>query len=454
MLTTSAKNLDYGTPNREIVGRETVGRGQREAARLTREWFASLDEAARNGKKAAYVYVMGSMSEILRTFDLPIVFPEVTALQLAVRGMSEEYLKEAEDYGYSPDICGYVKADVALQLRGGQHPMGRIPKACLSVSTNACNTYFKWAEAWERIHGAPVISIDVPAERAAGLKSQQNDSNFAFEVAYVLGQIKELIVKCERLTGKKFDIDRFREYLAYSNTMSRYYKQILDYNANTPAVFNTLTDGLAYLGMANCFRGTAEGARYFKELNDEMAYRVENGIGALTRVDGKEVGLPQRFRLGFRGVPCYPIISGFNEMFSAWGGIFVTSGYLSWASGGLSEVYEYDLANPIESFAEGTMRQVRETQTGVIFNWPEIESRASRFNLDGVVYHGVKSCRTASASLADRRFHASLAGELPILLIESELIDPRSVSKAQLKNRIDAFFEGLISRQQRIGGHA
>ena len=327
--------------------------------------------------------------------------------------------------------------------------MGSIPKACLSITTNACNTYFKWAEAWERIFHAPVIAIDVPAERAAGLKSQSNDHDFQFEVAYVTGQIKELITKCERLTGKKFDIDRFREFLTYSNIMNSYYKKVLDLNASTPAVFSHLTDGLAYLGMANCFRGTADGAKYFKDLYEEMTYRVKHGIGALTRVNGKLVALEQKFRLGFRGVPCYPIIREFDEMFSKWGGIFVASGYLTWASGGMSKEFEYDLANPIESFAEGTLRQIREVQAGVIFDMPEIETRASRFNLDGVVFHGVKSCRTASSCLADRRFHASEAKELPILLIESELVDPRSVSKAQLKNRVDAFFEGLISRQQR-----
>ena len=81
----------------------------------------------------------------VRAFDLPVVFPEINSLQTAVRRVAHEYLDEAEDYGYSPDICGYVKADVATQLRGGELPMGRIPKPALAVYTNACNTYIKWA---------------------------------------------------------------------------------------------------------------------------------------------------------------------------------------------------------------------------------------------------------------------------------------------------------------------
>ena len=53
---------DTKQPGSVELHEDIVGRGQREGARLTRKWFASLDEAARSGKKAAYVFVMGSMS--------------------------------------------------------------------------------------------------------------------------------------------------------------------------------------------------------------------------------------------------------------------------------------------------------------------------------------------------------------------------------------------------------
>lgn len=428
---------------------QIVGRGARESARLTRQWFSSLTEASRNGTGAAYVFVMGNMNEVLRTFDMPIVFPEITALQMAVRGTSESYLKESEDYGYSSDICGYLKADIAMHLRGREHPMGLIPKPALVVTTNACNTYFKWAEAWERMYDSPIVTIDVPNERAVHTKSMPGDENFVFEKKYVVAQIKELIAECERVTGKKFDIDKFRMHLGYANEMSKYWKKLLKLNEKSPAVFNALTDGLAYLGMANCYRATEEGANYFKDLYEEMEYRSNHNIGALIRKDGKDVPAEQRFRLGFLGVPCYPIFRGFNEFFSDWGGIFVVSSYLKFASGGTALGFEYDLNDPIDSYAEGILMTVRDTQTGLLFEVPDIESNLSAFNLDGIVYHGVKSCRTVSAGLADRRFHTSESLGLPSLLLESDIVDPRAVSKAQMKNRADAFFEGLISRQQK-----
>ena len=104
-----------------------VGRGMTSGSDLFRQWFDRLTAAAASGDKTAYVFVMGSLVEILHVFDFPVSFPEINSLQTAVRRVAHEYLNQAEDYGYSPDICGYVKADVAVQLRGGAHPMGTLP---------------------------------------------------------------------------------------------------------------------------------------------------------------------------------------------------------------------------------------------------------------------------------------------------------------------------------------
>ncbi|NIP58260.1 MAG: 2-hydroxyacyl-CoA dehydratase [Gemmatimonadetes bacterium] len=72
--------------------------------------------------------------------------------------------------------------------------------------------------------------------------------------------------------------------------------------------------------------------------------------------------------------------------------------------------------------------------------------------MDGVVYHPVKSCRTVSTGLADSRKRLLEESDVLALYIESDMMDQRVVSEAQLKNRIDAFFEGLDSRKTRLAG--
>jgi benzoyl-CoA reductase subunit B len=432
----------------EIRKEDLVGRGARDGAKLFREWFSNLTNVAEAKGDAAYVFVMGSMNEVLKSFDLPVVFPEVNALQTAIRRTSDTYLNEAEDYGYSPDICGYVKADVAMQLRGGEHPMGTIPKPTVAVLTNACNTYIKWAEIWERMYEIPIVTIDIPGTRSVGTSSQPGDEDFTYERQYVVGQIKELIGVCEKVTGKKFDIDKFRECLGHANEMSRCWHRVIELNQNSPAVFSALADGTIYLGMANCFRAMPEGAAYFKDLVKEMSYRTENDIGILNYVDGDFIPAEQRFRLAFVGVPCYPIFRRFNDLFAGWGGVFVASTYLSFAGGGTSMGYEYDIDNPIESLASGTLISVREAMDSMFHQSPIIEATTTDFKLDGIVYHPIKSCRTVSTGLADRRYQASEKLGLATLFIESDMMDQRVVSEAQMRNRVDAFFEGLVIREQ------
>jgi benzoyl-CoA reductase subunit B len=417
-----------------------VGRGNKEGAQLFRTWFEELTEAAEQDRGGAYVFVMGSMSELLRTFDLPIVFPEINSLQTAVRRVAHEYLNEAEDYGYSPDICGYVKADVATQLRGGVLPMGRIPKPAIAVYTNACNTYIKWAEIWERMHGVPTFTLDVPGTREAGGQTWPGDPDFDNDRRYVAAQIQELITLLEQVTGKRFDIARLREAMAHTNTMNQAWQRLLELNQSRPSLFNALSDGTIYLGVANGFRGSPVGARYFTDLVEEMEYKAANGIGTLT---------DEHYRLIFVGVPCYPIFRRFNEFFTELGGTFVNSTYLWFASGGSNLGYQYDLENPLESLAEGVLIGVRDAMDSMFFQSNVLMQMIDEYSADGIVYHPIKSCRTVSTGLADNRRELLETRDIPSLFIESDLMDRRVVSEAQLKNRVDAFFEGLASRRHR-----
>jgi benzoyl-CoA reductase subunit B len=415
-----------------------VGRGVAEGARMFREWFASLTEAPERGQQAAYVFVMGSFNELLLAFGMAPVFPEINSLQMAVRRVAHEYLNEAEDYGYSPDICGYVKADVALQLRRGRHPMGTIPKPDVAILTNACNTYLKWGEIWERMHGTPVFTVDVPGSRAAGRQTWPGDPDFERDRLYVERQIRELIPLLERVTGRKFDIDRLRETMAHSNAMSASFRDLIALNRSTPAVFNAVSEGTIYLGVVNGFRGTPEGAAYIRDLVEEMTYKAAHGLGTVNE---------EKYRLVFVGVPCYPIFRRFNELFSEWGGAFVSSTYLWFASGGAGLGWQYDLKQPIESLAEGTLISVRHAMDCMFFQDRALADLIEPYRVDGVVFHGIKSCRTTSTGLSDTRRVLSERSNISSLFLESDMMDRRVVSEAQMKNRVDAFFEGLATRK-------
>jgi benzoyl-CoA reductase subunit B len=417
---------------------ELIGATRNESRRLMGRWWQEMMEAEERGWPVANVFVMGSMAEVLRAFDIPMSFPEITSLQTAIRGTSMDHLLAAEDHGYSPDICGYVKVDIGLHLTGRQHPNGRLPKPGIVVATNTCNTYIKWSEFWERVYRVPVFVLDLPGWRGSGFVYGTDTETFRADRRYVEGQIRELIALCEQVTGRPFDIDRLREVMGEVNRLAELYQAIIAQNKHHPAPFNAMLDGINYMGIANAWRGHPEGTRFMEVALAELKERVRLGMGALPE---------ERFRLLCVGTACYTHFRRWLELFSEWGGNFVHSEYMTFAGGGLDKGISYDLDRPIESLAEQILYTSQRSMSGIFFSHGWQAEVCREWDADGIVYHGVKSCRTVSTGLPDAREWLMKHEDIPGLFIQSDLVDTRLWADAQMKNRVDAFFEALASRK-------
>ncbi|HVB61030.1 MAG TPA: 2-hydroxyacyl-CoA dehydratase family protein [Ktedonobacteraceae bacterium] len=415
---------------------------RKEGQRLVNQWLANLNTARERGRFVAYIFVMGNAIEILRAFDFEMVFPEINSLQSGVRKVSGDFIAKAEDYGFSADVCSYVKADVGLMLSNMQHPSGTtMPEPDLAIASSLCNVYIKWAEIWERRFGTPAFVLDIPGKRFAAWKSPAGSPQHKADSRWVEGQFRDLIARCEGITGKKFDIDRLAEVEENVNEMVRLWIDILAFNQHRPAPYNSMLDGLTYMGVLNAWRGTREGVEYMRLLHDEISGKVARGEGRVAN---------ERFRLMFSGTPCYVNMRRMIELFEAHGGVFAASDYLTYAAGGLDSAgLFYDTSRPLESLAEVTTLASQIGLSNHFFSHHQLAQQVKEFAADGLVYHGIKSCRTVATSMADNREYINSRYGIPTLYIESDLIDPRYWSDAQLKNRIDAFFEVL---EQLTGG--
>src|SRR6188508_752967 len=81
-----------------------------------------LAEAPATGAKSAYTFVPGNLTELLLSFDVLPVLPEINALQAGMRGKSRDYIAVAEKYGHSEDVCTYVKSDIGMLKSGNIGP--------------------------------------------------------------------------------------------------------------------------------------------------------------------------------------------------------------------------------------------------------------------------------------------------------------------------------------------
>ena len=88
----------------------------------------------------------------------------------------------------------------------------------------------------------------------------------------------------------------------------------------------------------------------------------------------------------------------------------------------------------------------------ILERYKQIQSYVEDYDADALVIHSVKSCRLFSAGQGDMREYFTKDLGVPTLMVESDLEDPRYYAEAQMKNRIDAFFESLTYK--RIRGKA
>ena len=127
--------------------------------------FNDLASAKEKGRKVCYTFVPGNLSELIRTFDMLPVYPEINALQNAMRKKSAGYIREAEKHAHSEDVCTYVKCDVGMLLKGNIGPTGqKLPEPdVLLLSYTGCFTFMKWFETLKREYpDTKVIMVHTP----------------------------------------------------------------------------------------------------------------------------------------------------------------------------------------------------------------------------------------------------------------------------------------------------
>ncbi len=265
-------------------------------------------------------------------------------------------------------------------------------------------------------------------------------SEYEADKEYVLAQLWELVELLESVTGKKFDQDKLAEAEAHTNRAMHAWRGILEVNQNKPALYDALADGVVFLGMINIARGTKEGADFFEMALEEFQQGVRQHYKVIP---------DEKFRLLFHGVACYPAMRRFQAMFHGWESVFVTSPYLEFACGGFSGDFFFDTSKPMESLADLTLRCNHNAHQAMYYTDQYIFQREimKKFNIDGIIFHAVKSCRTVSTSHANTREFLARHHKIPCLYLESDHVDPRYFSEAQIKNRVDAFFEALTQKK-------
>ena len=405
------------------------------------EHFHQLALASKSGRKCAYTFVPGNLTELLRSFDVLPVLPEINALQSGMRGRSGGYITEAEKAGHSEDVCTYVKCDIGMMLNGNIGPTGtKLPEPdLLLLSYTGCFTFMKWFELLREHYKCPVVMLHVPYQGEGVVTPSMRK--------YVVDQLKEKVIPVlEQVSGRKYDEDRLRENLVRSVQAENDLVAVLQSAKHRPSPIDAWFGGVYYIGpIFTSFRGTQDAVDYYRELRAEVEARIAEGKGPVS----PEGDVTERYRVVVEGPPSWTHFRDLWKMFADEGAVAVASTYTK--VGGVYDLgFRHDPAHPLETLADYCMGCY--TNLNLPSRVDMIAKYVEEYASDGFLINSVKSCKSFSAGqLVILREVEKRTGR-PGGFIESDLVDPRYFSGANIKNRLESYFQMIA--QKRAGKEA
>jgi benzoyl-CoA reductase subunit B len=405
--------------------------------------YDALSEAPESGRKVVYTFVPGNLTELMRSFDVLPVLPEINALQSGMRKLSGDYITEAEKYGHSEDVCTYVKCDIGMLKKGNIGPTGKkLPKPdLLLLSYTGCFTFMKWFELLREEYDCPVAMLHVPYQSEGVIQPHHRD--------YIVKQLRtEVIPKLEEVTGRRFDEERLREKLRLSAQAEDDLVWVLESAKNAPSPIDAYFGGVYYIGpMFSAFRGTPQGVEYYRTLRAEVAERLNGGLGPVVPEGQMD---RERYRLVVEGPPNWTSFREFWKMFYEEGAVIVASSYTK--VGGLYDRgFRHDPNHPLETLAEYCMGCY--TNLGLPTRVNLLEKYIRDYRADGFMINSVKSCNSFSVGQLLMLRQLEERTGVPGGFIESDLVDPRYFSAANIKNRIESYLQ-MIEQKRSAGGRA
>lgn len=395
--------------------------------KIMADYFYEMNDAMKEGSpKIAWCTSVGP-AELLLSLGFLVHYPENHGAMLGATRTANNYIPVANAIGYSPDICSYLTSDVGAFLKK-ETPLSRayegiqeVPRPDVLVfNTNQCRDVQDWLTWYARELNVPVM----------GISTFRNIGRVTDDVLQsIVQQTKDLIPPLEKISGNKFDIDKFRSVLAVSKKCTDLWRKVLETNIALPAPMSFF-DATIHMGPAVVLRGSQAAIDYYEVLLKELEERIQNKEGA---VDG------EKFRLYWEGMPIWGKLRDLSELFISLKSAVIASTYCnSWI---------FDSFNPDDPF----MSMARAyTEIFIVrdenFKQKYIEDIVSRYKLDGILFHDAKTCPYNSNNRYGMPERLQQRLNIPTLTINGDLNDLRCYSEEQTKTNVEAFIEQLEAK--------
>jgi len=390
--------------------------------KVMQDYFDGFNDPSR---KVAWCTSVGP-AELLRSFGFEVYFPENHGALLGATRKSIDYIPAAIKCGFSNQVCSYTTSDIGAFLNHetplDRHGLKSIPKPDLIVyNTNQCREVEDWFNYYARHFDCPIAGIHPP---------RYLDEVTKDEVDLVVKQFKNIIPACEQASGRKFDLDRFRQTVRLSAEASQLWQRVLLTARVSPTPISFF-DGAIHMGPIVVLRGTNQAVEYYRALLNELENNIMQCLGIME---------DEQCRLFWDGMPIWGKLRSLSDLFIQNKTSVVASTYCS------SWIFEsMDENTPFESsalaYTEIFINRSEKAKMKFLKNWIDV------YHIDGVIFHDSRTCFNNSNAQFGMPLRLTEETGIPSLVIEGDLNDLRFFSEGQSTTKIETFIEQIESRK-------
>jgi benzoyl-CoA reductase subunit B len=413
------------------------------AKELRQQYYARYRDIKDQGgiRWAGGAWTLGAVPEGLGR-DVASLTSEPYGASIAFdKTFSTRCMEAAEKLGYARDLCSYMRNYWGSVILNQYAFGGEFPKPDFLWQDHICCSHAKWYQVVSDLEeGVPHYCVDV----AAGPAHQLNDN----KIDYVVNQLLDGIEWLEKVTGRTYDDELLIEACKNEFRSTSLWAEICTLNRARPAPLDEKSMYSLYV-FGTLSKHSKWVADFYEELRDEVADRVDRGIGAVKH---------ERCRLISDTQPPWGFLNVFRYL-EQFGAVSIGSLY-TFGLAGIWEVKPDGTWGPRTTPMEaGVDLSSREKALRAYAEWnlhkpewqhfysPHLKSEmmiriCKEWNVDGVLLHYNRGCEGLTLGIAENRLALIEAG-YPVLPFEGNMGDEREFDVARTMSRVDSFMETL-----------
>lgn len=338
--------------------------------------------------------------------------------------MTTNLIDLAEAHGLPSDLCSADKMSTGAMLARLYPP----PVCHVNVNT-PCDSQIVAAQAMYELAPVPQYFIDIP---------YYHDDR---SVQYVADQLKGLIPFLERCTGRKLDWDRMKHACELSNKIMENIWAWNEWRKHVPVVQPSKVSALNLI-VHIMFSGCEDGVRFSEGLLHEARLKAKRG----------DKPFEERVRAIWYQDPVWWDIHLYDWMERELGltlpidvfGYYANHGYIDTSS---PEKMLWGLANKLIR----SMPMARQFRADADFYINDFMRLVEDYQADCGIYAGHIGCKHGWGAIGLLR-EACKKAEIPLLVFEFDMFDPRIMGKEELKKELTRFVNDIVIPRKAAAG--